>query len=198
MLVIGIPTFFYPKPDNMNEQMTVQYELSLESMGAQKSSLTDTFEQLIPQQLSVEEQQSVIKLATDIVMETFKRWKQLQSPEIVREQLRILLATRKDEVFWILLLDSKHRMIEFKEMFSGTVCSASVYPRVIVRTALELNAAATILVHNHPSWVPEPSEADELITTKVKESLALIDVRVLDHVVVGTEGTVSFAERGLI
>ncbi|MFM2482828.1 DNA repair protein RadC [Celerinatantimonas sp. YJH-8] len=101
------------------------------------------------------------------------------------------------EVFAVLLLDNQHRLIEFKELFLGTIDAASVYPREVVKAVLAVNAAAVIFTHNHPSGEPEPSQADKNITTRLKDALGLIDVRVLDHIVVG-DTCVSFAERGYL
>ena len=109
------------------------------------------------------------------------------------------LAGRSYEMFGALFLDNRHRVIEFHELFRGTIDGASVYPREVVKQVLACNAAAVIFLHNHPSGEPEPSAADEQITYRLRDALCLIDVRVLDHIVVGSGGrTVSFAERGLI
>ena len=102
------------------------------------------------------------------------------------------------EVFSVVFLDAQHRVIELRQMFRGTVTQTSVYPREVVKEALQLNAAAVILAHNHPSGVPEPSRADEFPTQSLKSALQLVDVRVLDHLVVTATAVVSFAERGLI
>jgi DNA repair protein RadC len=102
------------------------------------------------------------------------------------------------EVFIILLLDSQNRLIEAQELFRGTLIQTSVYPREVVKSTLARNAAAVVFAHNHPSGVAEPSRADELLTQSLKQALALVDVRVLDHFVVAGTSTVSFAERGLI
>lgn len=101
-------------------------------------------------------------------------------------------------MFAVALLDSQNRLIEFVELFSGTINAASVYPREVIKLVLLKNAASVIFTHNHPSGIPEPSEADKNITAKLSAALRLIDVKVLDHIVVGTEGHISFAERGLI
>jgi DNA repair protein RadC len=102
------------------------------------------------------------------------------------------------EVFALLLLDSKHRVIRFEELFRGTLDSASVYPREIVKVALEHNAAAIVLVHNHPSGDPEPSHADRVLTSRLKQALEMVGVRTLDHIIVGAEGCVSLAELNQI
>ncbi|HHQ4513672.1 TPA: JAB domain-containing protein, partial [Aeromonas hydrophila] len=103
---------------------------------------------------------------------------------------------REHEVFGALFLDSQHRVLAFEELFRGTLDSASIYPREVVKRALLLNCGAIIAVHNHPSGDPEPSHSDRVFTQALKEALALVDVRLLDHLVVGAEGVVSLAERG--
>ena len=122
----------------------------------------------------------------------------LDSPQAVRDFLRIKLGTLEHEVFAVIHLDSQHRVIEYVEMFRGTVSQTSVYPREIVKEALVRNSAAMILVHNHPSGVVEPSRADEALTQSVKAALALVDVRVIDHLIVAGPAVLSFAERGLL
>lgn len=122
----------------------------------------------------------------------------IPSAAAVREFLLAQLRERPYEVFCCLHLDARHRLITFEELFRGTVDGASVHPREVVRQAVAHNSAAVILAHNHPSGVAEPSQADELITRRVRDSLALVDVRVLDHIVVGSGTCVSFAERGLL
>jgi DNA repair protein RadC len=112
--------------------------------------------------------------------------------------LRLRLAGREREVFAALFLDSQHRLIEYRELFLGTLDSATVHPREVLRYALELNAAAVILAHNHPSGVAEPSRADIALTERLRSVLALVDIRLLDHLVVVPGLAVSFAERGLI
>ena len=122
----------------------------------------------------------------------------LTSPSAVEQFLVQALAPRDAEVFCALFLDNRHRLIQFDELFRGTIDGSSVYPREVVRRTLELNAAALVLAHNHPSGVAEPSQADELITRRLADALALIDVRVLDHLVVAGSAVTSFAQRGLI
>jgi DNA repair protein RadC len=114
------------------------------------------------------------------------------------DYLRAQLAQNKREVFAMLLLDSQHQLIAYREMFKGTINSAAVYPRELVKQAMEDNAAAVILAHNHPSGIAEPSQADIQITQRIKQALALIDVVVLDHFVIGHSNAVSFAQRGLL
>lgn len=108
------------------------------------------------------------------------------------------LAGIEHEVFGVIFTDSQHRLIAYKEMFSGTIDAASVYPREIVKTALRLNASALIFTHNHPSGIASPSEADKRLTARLKEALSLIDARVLDHIIVAGSSTLSFAEHGLL
>jgi len=122
----------------------------------------------------------------------------LSSPEAVRDFLRLSIQDRKVEIFVGLFLDAQNCVIAVEELFSGTLTQTSVFPREVVRTALHHNAAAVIFAHNHPSGVAEPSRADETLTQALKQALALIDVRVLDHFVVGRGSTMSFAERGLL
>ena len=114
------------------------------------------------------------------------------------DYLTIQLRGLQQEVFMVLYLDSQNQLIKDEVLFYGTINAASVYPREVVKAALRNNAAALILAHNHPSGVAEPSQADKLITTKLQQALALIDINVLDHIIVGGENCVSFAERGLI
>jgi DNA repair protein RadC len=121
----------------------------------------------------------------------------LTSPEQTKQYLRLRLASFEHEVFACLFLDNRHRVICF-EMFRGTIDGASVYPREVVKAALKHNAAAVIFSHNHPSGVAEPSLADKNITNRLQTALALVDIRVLDHIVVSREKSVSMAERGLI
>ncbi len=122
----------------------------------------------------------------------------MTSPQSVKDYLTIKLAELEHEVFFTLWLDGQHRVIQFGSMFRGTMNQTSVYPREVVKEALRLNAGAVIFAHNHPSGMPEPSRADEMLTKTLQEALALVDVKVLDHIIVGGTTTVSFAERGLI
>jgi DNA repair protein RadC len=122
----------------------------------------------------------------------------LLSPCATRSFLVAQLRDRPYEVFCCLHLDSRHRLIAFEELFRGTIDGASVHPREVVRQALAHNAAALIFAHNHPSGVAEPSQADELITQRLKEALALVDIRVLDHIVIAGPEVLSFAERGIL
>jgi len=116
----------------------------------------------------------------------------------VRDFLRLQLQNRPVEVFVGLFLDAQNRVIEVEELFSGTLTQTSVFPREVVRRALHHNAAGVIFAHNHPSGVAEPSHADETLTQALKQALALVDVRVLDHFIIGRSAALSFAERGLL
>lgn len=122
----------------------------------------------------------------------------INEPEIAADYFKNKLNSFEHEVFSIIFLDSQNRLIAYREMFNGTLASASVYPREVVKAAISYNAGAVILAHNHPSGQPEPSQADELITKRLKEALYLIDVRVLDHIIVGGNTTKSMAEMGLV
>jgi DNA repair protein RadC len=127
-----------------------------------------------------------------------KRGPVFDNPAKVKDFVSLHLARREQEVFGVMFLDSQHRLIEWRELFQGTLTQTSVYPREVLRAAMALNAGAVILAHNHPSGLAEPSRADEFLTASLKSTLQLVDVRVLDHLVVGAGQVVSFAERGLL
>lgn len=141
--------------------------------------------------------QAVLEMAKRHLFETVSRGDALCSPQETRHFLSAQLAACPHEIFACLFLDNRNRIISFEKLFFGTIDGASVYPREVVRMALQKNAAAVIFAHNHPSGVAEPSAADEQITQRLKQALSLIDVRVLDHFIIGDE-VVSFAERGLL
>lgn len=122
----------------------------------------------------------------------------LTSPEATRQYLSFRMAMLEHEVFAVLFLDNRHRVIRYEEMFRGTIDGSSVHPREVVKYALRCNAAALIFAHNHPSGIAEPSQADLRITQRLKEALDLIDIRVLDHIIVGGSTQTSLAERGLM
>jgi DNA repair protein RadC len=140
----------------------------------------------------------VLQAARQVIGRRVRRGTSMNSPQTVRDYLRSKLAEREHEVFVTLLLDTQNRLIEYIELFRGTLAQTSVYPREVVKIALAKNAAAMILAHNHPSGVPEPSRADELLTQSLKQALNLVEVRVLDHFIVAGDEIVSFAERGLL
>ena len=141
---------------------------------------------------------AVIELAQRSIGETLKEGAALTSPGAVRDYLRLALGAREHEVFVCIWLDAQHRVVKFEEPFRGTLTQTSVYPREIVKSALGANAAAVIFAHNHPSGVAQPSQADELLTRNLKEALAMIDVKVLDHFIIAGNQAISFAERGLL
>ena len=142
--------------------------------------------------------QAVLEMTRRHLQEQLQREDSLENPDTTRRFLASRLRHLPHEVFACLFLDNRHRVIVFEELFRGTIDGASVHPREVVRRALQHNAAAVILSHNHPSGVAEPSRSDIQLTRRLTEALALIDVRVLDHIVVGDNNGVSFAERGLI
>jgi len=141
---------------------------------------------------------TVVELARRSLSQEARRRDALASPQAVRDYLRLLLAARPYEVFVGLYLDSQNRLLAADELFRGTLAQTSVYPREVVKAALARNAAAMIFAHNHPSGVAEPSRADELLTQALKQALALVDIRTLDHFVVADGQLTSFAERGLL
>ncbi|WP_374319599.1 DNA repair protein RadC [Aquabacterium sp.] len=141
---------------------------------------------------------AVMELARRALNRTLSEQPVFNSPQAVKDYLRMNIGALPHEVFAVLFLDAQQKLIACEEMFRGSLTQTSVYPREVVKRALALNAASVILAHNHPSGVLEPSRADELLTQTLKSSLQLIDVRVLDHLVVSTGGALSFAERGLL
>ncbi len=141
--------------------------------------------------------QAVLEMARRHLYESLQHGDAMCNPQQTRQYLKAQLQGYPHEVFAVLFLDNRHRVIRFEKLFHGTIDGASVYPREVVRRAIEANAAAVIFAHNHPSGVAEPSQADQQITNRLQQALALIDVRVLDHMVIGDE-VVSFAERGLL
>jgi DNA repair protein RadC len=141
--------------------------------------------------------QDIIDRAAALIAQRFRTGSPaLQSPNRTRQYLRHQIGALPYEVFGLLLLDNRHRLIRAEVLFRGTIDGASVHPREVARVVLESNAAAVIFYHNHPSGIAEPSQADELITRRLTDALQLIDVRVLDHLIVGESGEFSFAETG--
>lgn len=141
---------------------------------------------------------AVLEIARRSLLTELARRPVFDTPDAVKQYLRLKLTGLGHEVFAVMFLDSQHRLIALEEMFRGTLSQTSVYPREIVKRGLDLGAAAVILAHNHPSGVAEPSRADEQLTDALKTALALVDMRVLDHMVVGHGEVVSLAERGLV
>ena len=163
-----------------------------------RGSLADLFlDDTVPEDVKLRLRASR-ELVQRWMLEDMRQQPVLANPKTARDYLVIHYAGQEREVFGCLFLDNRHRLIAVEEMFQGTIDGASVHPREIVKRALKLNAAALILAHNHPSGVAEPSQADELITARIRDALALVDIRVLDHLVVGGTTVTRFAERGLI
>ncbi len=142
--------------------------------------------------------QATVEMARRALQEEMRSGDALNSPGAVRDYLRLLLGGRTQEVFMVIFLDAQHRTLASEELFHGTLTQTSVYPREVVKRALHHNAAAVILAHNHPSGVAEPSQSDRLLTDTLKQALALVDVRVLDHFIVAGTSCLSFAERGMV
>jgi DNA repair protein RadC len=140
----------------------------------------------------------IVKEALRVTQKAVRSGPMLGTPRSVKDFLMVRLSHLPYEIFAVVFVDNRNRFVAFEEMFRGTVDSAAVYPREVVKSALHHNAAAVILAHNHPSGEPEPSQADEIITRRLKQALALVDIRVLDHVVIGADFCESFAERGLL
>ena len=142
--------------------------------------------------------QAIFEMSRRALTEQMQTRDVLASPQQVRDYLRLKLGALSREVFMVLFLDAQNRVLATEEMFSGTLTQASVYPREVVKRALHHNAASVILAHNHPSGIAEQSRADEMLTTSLKQALALIDIKVLDHLIIAGNSILSFAERGLI
>ena len=141
---------------------------------------------------------AALEMSVRYLRSGIERGEAISDPDITRKFLTMKLRHHTREVFACLFLDNQHRLIRFEEMFYGTIDGASVHPREVVKRSLELNAAAIIFAHNHPSGVAEPSRADRRITERLVSALTLVDVRVLDHMVVGDTEVISFAEQGLL
>ena len=144
------------------------------------------------------EPREILNQASQILSAQLRTGDVFDTPDKVRQFISCKLGHLEREVFSVMFLDTKHRLICFEEMFQGTIDGASVYPREIVKRTLALNAAAAICTHNHPSGIAEPSAADQSITTRLKSALALVDIRLMDHIIVGGNEAVSFSERGLM
>ena len=142
--------------------------------------------------------QAALEIGRRTLAENFARESVFHSPADVYDWLALHLRDRPYEAFWCLYLDTRNRMVGVEEVFRGTIDGAAVYPREIVRRALKLGAAAIIVAHNHPSGVAEPSRADESVTRKLKAALELVDIRLLDHIIIGEGPPVSLSERGLM
>lgn len=164
--------------------MAKQYELPLTDPGTDTDNAVRDAE--------------IISQAVAILTVRHRRGEALTSPDLTKHFLQLRLADKHNEVFGCIFLDNRHRIIAVEDIFFGTIDGATVHPRVVVEKSLGHHAAALVIYHNHPSGVPEPSQADIRITARIKDALALVDVRLLDHLVVTVEGCVSFAERSLL
>lgn len=138
----------------------------------------------------------ILDMANRLIRRKFARGRPITSPGIAATYLPVRLAQLEHETFWVLFLDNQHRVLAFEQLFGGTIDQSSVYPREVVKRALQLNAAAVIFAHNHPSGYGVPSQSDRDITDRLRSALALIDVKVLDHFVVGADQVTSLAELG--
>lgn len=154
--------------------------------------------QYVVQRLSSARVEQIVAFATELLRSTIAKGPMIGSPSAIKDYLRMKLAGATQEIFGAIYLDSQNVVLADEELAIGTLTQTSVYPREVVRSALRHNAAAIIIYHNHPSDNTTPSRADELLTQTLKSSLNLVDVRVLDHIVVGTTSACSFAERGLL
>jgi DNA repair protein RadC len=175
--------------NTQSNNQTAQFlapEASIEQVGRAHDSIAITHDD------------AIIRRALKILEHRARYGEVLSSPKAAGDFCRLKLAGLEHEVFAVLMLDAQNRLISYEELFRGTLTQTSVYPREVVKAALACNAAGVILSHNHPSGLSEPSRADEVLTQTLKQALALIDVRVLDHLIVATGGIVSLAERGII
>lgn len=164
----------------------VQYSLPLEPLATRREDMNSADQELITRAIRCLETHYLVK--RDV----------MNSPDVAESFVRLHLAGVKHEIFAVLWLDTRLRLIVYEELFRGTIDGASVHPREVVRQALKHNASNCILVHNHPSGVPDPSQSDLRITETLRNTLSLIDVAVTDHLIVGAEGVVSMATRGLL
>lgn len=160
--------------------------------------IADITSSALVQYASIQEDPLIRQAIGVLEKRIFTREAKLTSPSGVRTYLRLKLASEALEVFAVVFLDTRHRVIAFEPMFHGTIDGASVYPRAVLKRAIEHNCSAVILAHNHPSGLTEPSHSDRMITSRLKSALELVDVRVLDHFIVGEGEPFSFAEAGLL
>ena len=182
-----------PLPGSMRESDTLEFRNVADNSEAGRLLIRGDYDELRAATTA-----EIIAAARRAMTRRVHRGTAMSSPHAVREFLAVKLGTLDHEIFAVLLLDTRHRLIDYVELFRGTINGASVHPREVVKLALARNAAALVLAHPHPSGSPEPSQADELITQRLKEALALVDIAVLDHVIVAGGETVSFAERGML
>ncbi|MFK5892642.1 MAG: JAB domain-containing protein [Pseudomonadota bacterium] len=170
----------------------------MQSSTIELASSTNRFENLSVKEFNQFENESIIKLALESIKINFRPGVSLDDQQSARDYLQLKYVNYQHEVFSILHLDIKHRLIFHEELFYGTLNGCSVYPREVVKSALHYNSGALLLCHNHPSGDASVSNSDERITKRLKNALALIDVSILDHIVVGKSGTISLSERGLL
>ena len=143
-------------------------------------------------------EEKVIAMAEEVAANRLIGLDPITSPDMTKAYIKTYLQFKEREHFFVIFLSSQHKVIGHEDMFQGTINAASIYPREVVKRALQLNAAAVILAHNHPSGDPTPSQADRRITQRLVDALALVEVRVLDHIIVGVEGTYAFSDHGII
>ena len=195
-----------PNPPDLDDQELLacflpNSERIIEAAGGFRRALTLSFEDLAPHGVTPA-QYSALRTATELgrryVEAHVHRGEALTSPDVTRRALTAMLRDIEHEVFYVLFLSNRHTILSGEPMFRGTVDAAAVYPREIVKRGLALNAAAVVLAHQHPSGSAEPSRSDIAITKRIIEALALVDIRVLDHFVIGDGESVSFAEHGWI
>jgi DNA repair protein RadC len=175
-----------------------QSSFSFANSSADASAMDTLLVRDVDGQYRVASADEVLSKAWGVLADRVKPGVTLSSPQVVKDYLRLAIGLLEHEVFCVVFLDAQHRVIELRQMFRGTVTQTSVYPREVIKESLALNAAAVILAHNHPSGAAEPSRADEHLTQTLKTALQLVDVRVIDHLVITANATVSFAERGLL
>ena len=168
----------------------------IHSTASEGQTAADRFSDLKSSDLNTTEKETLIALAVSVLAARHRRGRALENPDKMRAYLQLKCADYRNEVFGCVFLDTRHRVVEHAELFQGTIDGATVHPRVVVQRALAVNAAAIVIFHNPPSGVAEPSTADRAVTRRLTDALALVDIRVLDHVVVGESESVSFAERG--
>ena len=166
------------------------------SLSTECRTTADRFTDLKSSDLNPTEKETLVALAMSVLAARHRRGRALEDPGATRAYLQLKCADYRDEVFGCVFVDTRHRIIDFTELFQGTIDAAIVYPRVVVARALAVNASAVVFFHNHPSGVAEPSQSDRLLTRRLTDALALVDIRTLDHFVVGESESVSFAERG--
>lgn len=189
------PTMIKYKAGFINEEIAGTYFWSVADGSGSVASMPAA-KRAITRHLNNNDDATILRKAAALLIKRAEQRDFLESPDAVKDLFQTKLKLQEREVFACALLDNRHRLISYQELFYGTIDSASVYPREVVKAALYANAAAVIFCHNHPSGVAEPSRADLDITKKLTSALKLIDIRVLDHIIVGDGYSVSLAERG--